>query len=191
MAYSINTLINDPKIKQVLEKQNKPQYYFVKEAKRITKLDYVPTCEDLLHIYIPTHGTHEIEVKVRKDILITGLAIMAHILYKHFQWSQLWFVSTTQLFRQKQLQVSEDIWNKDSPFRWYWWSEVWAPKVDSLLPKYKCSDLFCQHFWIWSNCTRKHQQIIWEQIASWICHAIVQPLLLYNFPQQIGSIWGN
>ena len=73
-------MINDPKIKQVLEKQNKPQYYFVKEAKRITKLDYVPICEDLLHIYIPTHGTHEIEVKVTKDLLIAGLAIMAHIL---------------------------------------------------------------------------------------------------------------
>ena len=72
MSYSINILIADPNIKQVLDRRNESEFYFVKEANRILKNDYVPMVDDILHIYEPTHGTHEIEVKVTKEHLSAG-----------------------------------------------------------------------------------------------------------------------
>ena len=57
---------------QVLERRIESEFYFIKEAHRILKNDYVPMVDDILHIYEPTHGTHEIEVKVTKENLSAG-----------------------------------------------------------------------------------------------------------------------
>ena len=72
LAYSISILIADPNIMQVLERRTESEFYFIKEAHRILKNDYVPMVDDILHIYEPTHGTHEIEVKVTKEHLSAG-----------------------------------------------------------------------------------------------------------------------
>ena len=57
---------------QVLERRIESEFYFIKEAHRILKNDYVPMVDDILHIYEPTYGTHEIVVKVTKEHLSAG-----------------------------------------------------------------------------------------------------------------------
>ena len=76
LAYSIDILVNDPNIKHVLERRYESDFYFVKEAKRILRDNYVPSMDDILYIYEPTHGTHEIVVKVTKDHLSTGTDVI-------------------------------------------------------------------------------------------------------------------
>ena len=89
LAYSIDILVNDPNIKHVLERRYESDFYFVKEAERILRNNYVPSIDDILCIYEPTHGTHEIVVKVTKDHLSTGTDLST---YNKFRYNCFGFI---------------------------------------------------------------------------------------------------